>query len=59
MSSPIEQITEETLSMYSEARALKADRLTRDYTQLKGQWLSELTLDQIFDEITANRAENL
>jgi len=45
--------------MYSEARALKADRLTRDYTQLKGQWLSELTLDQIFDEITANRAENL
>lgn len=25
---------------------------------VRGQWLCELTMDQIVDEITANRAEN-
>lgn len=28
-----------------------------DYTKEREQWLGELTLDQIVDEITANRAD--
>jgi hypothetical protein len=31
---------------------------TGDYTKEREQWLSELTLDQIVEEITANRTEN-
>lgn len=29
-----------------------------DYTKEREQWLGELTLDQIVEEITANRTEN-
>jgi Mg/Co/Ni transporter MgtE len=31
---------------------------TSDYTKEREQWLGELTLDQIVEEITANRTEN-